>query len=52
MEWDEGMFASKTITSDMDMKQMEAIPDNAMHRDVDLEVLGAAKEGKHICPLI
>jgi len=40
-----GMYEDETIYSDANVKQMESIPVTQLHRDVDLEILNADKEG-------
>jgi len=41
----DGSFEGKTIYSDLNVEQIKAIPDTAIHRKVELAVLEAAKEG-------
>ena len=40
-----GMSRGETVYSDLDIPQIEALPDTAMHRVVDLAVVAADKEG-------
>ncbi|OCH93048.1 NAD-P-binding protein [Obba rivulosa] len=40
-----GMYATDTIYSDMNIAQIESLPPTALHRDVDLEVVGADQQG-------
>lgn len=42
-----GMSATDTIYDDSNAEQMEKISPNAVHRDVDLYVVEADKEGKY-----
>jgi len=41
----QGMFASETIYYDSDADQIERLPPTALHRNVDLEIVGADKAG-------
>jgi hypothetical protein len=43
-----GMFAYNTVYSDNNVDQIEALPPTAFHRNVDLEIVNADKEG--LCP--
>ena len=40
-----GLYATETIYYDSDVQQIESLPDTQLHRDVDLEIVGADKEG-------
>jgi len=40
-----GMYATDTIYSDLDPDQIEALPATALHRDVDLTIVEADKQG-------
>ena len=40
-----GMFASDTIYSDLNIDQIKAIPPNALHRTVDLAIIDADEKG-------
>jgi len=40
-----GMYATETIYYDSDVQQIESLPDTQLHRNVDLEIVGADKEG-------
>ncbi|CAL1716979.1 unnamed protein product [Somion occarium] len=40
-----GLYASDVICDDLNADQIEAIPDTALHRDVDLAVVNADKQG-------
>ncbi|TFK72944.1 NAD(P)-binding protein [Pluteus cervinus] len=41
----QGMYASPTIYSDMDVPQLESLPSSQPHREVDLEIVNADKQG-------
>ncbi|EMD33972.1 hypothetical protein CERSUDRAFT_117492 [Gelatoporia subvermispora B] len=40
-----GMYATDTIYSDMNVEQIESLPPTALHRNVDLEIVSADKQG-------
>ncbi|KAH9929453.1 uncharacterized protein B0H18DRAFT_1117483 [Fomitopsis serialis] len=40
-----GEYAAKTVYSDVDIEQIKSIPAAALHRNVDLVVIGADEEG-------
>ena len=40
-----GMFAYDTVYNDNNVEQIEALPPTAPHRNVDLEIINADKEG-------
>jgi hypothetical protein len=40
------MRLSDNVYSDLDIEKIESLPDSAMHRNVDLEVVAADQEGK------
>lgn len=41
-----GTFSYQEFYSDMDIPKIEALPYEAMHRNVDLEVVKAAADGQ------
>jgi hypothetical protein len=41
-----GMFASENIYSDLDIAKIETLPPTQMHREIDLAIVEAGKEGK------
>lgn len=41
-----GMYATETIYDDFNADQIEALPDTQLHRDVDVAVVEADKQGK------
>lgn len=41
-----GNYPGETIYDDMDLEQIEGLADTQLHRDVDLEIVKADKEGK------
>lgn len=45
-----GMFEGGIVYSDLDVAQIERIPDEAFHRNVDLVVVAADDEGAHFFP--
>lgn len=42
----EGKSATETIYDDSNPEQIESLPDTQLHRNVDLEILRADKEGR------
>lgn len=46
-----GKYKSDVVTDDSDTAAMAAIPRDAPHRNVDLEVLRAHEEGMHYAPV-
>lgn len=46
-----GKYKSEVVTDDLDTAAMAAIPRDAPHRNVDLEVLRAHEEGVHYAPI-
>src|ERR1700685_4267582 len=42
------MFAYDTIYNDNDADQMESLPPSNLHRNVDLEIMQADKEGSYV----
>jgi hypothetical protein len=47
-----GTHKSETIYSDLDIAQIEALPDTQLHRPVELQVINAGKEGEYICSFV
>ncbi|EIW84069.1 NAD(P)-binding protein [Coniophora puteana RWD-64-598 SS2] len=45
MDKAEGHFESETVYEDTNIEQIEALPDTQLHRDVDLVVTAAGKQG-------
>ncbi|KAH9929442.1 uncharacterized protein B0H18DRAFT_211549 [Fomitopsis serialis] len=45
IEFAQGKYAAKTVYSDVDIEQIKSIPAAALHRNVDLVVIGADEEG-------
>ena len=45
LDHDTGLTRGETVYSDLDISQIESLPDTAMHREVDLAVVAADKEG-------
>lgn len=43
-----GMFASETIYSDLDTARLDSIPRTQPHREVDLMLVNADKEGTQL----
>ncbi|KAI0729696.1 hypothetical protein C8Q72DRAFT_296216 [Fomitopsis betulina] len=41
----EGKYATENVYSDLDIEKLKAIPDNALHRHIDLAVISADEEG-------
>jgi len=41
----DGTFEGKTVYSDLNVEQLESLPDTAFHREVELAVIAADKEG-------
>lgn len=44
-DWADGMFASETIYSDLDIEKIEALPATALHRAVDSAIADAGEKG-------
>jgi hypothetical protein len=40
-----GMYVSDVIYSDINVQQIESIPESAIHRNVDLQIVSADSEG-------
>jgi|ERR1700722_2253702 len=49
MDHAEGMYATDTIYSDLDLAKLEALPRTQPHRIVDLTVVEADQQGWRIC---
>lgn len=47
----EGMYAYDTIYNDADVKQIESLAPTQLHRNVDLAIVEADKQGKPSNPL-
>lgn len=45
LDEDVGMSCGETVYSDLNIPLIEALPDTAMHREVDLAMVAADKEG-------
>ena len=43
------MFACDTIYNDKDADQIESLPPSNLHRNVDLEIMKADKQGSYVC---
>ena len=46
----QGMFATDTIYSDLNIDQIRSLPITRLHRPVDLTIVDAGKEGIDACP--
>jgi hypothetical protein len=40
------MYATDVVYSDLDLKQIESLPDTQLHRNVDLFIVDADKQGE------